>query len=348
MTVQAVPAFVFGQDMRIKDIAGVRDGVVYIGLERDGLFTPYGSGFLVNLWIDKEWRVICVVTALHVIQAVPGETVYVRLNRKVGGAASVPIESKQILGWQNNDLAIFGINLGTDIYDYKALDVDEGKLLQARYMFEGITYGDEVYAVGLYTSHYGLTRNVPIVRIGHVALLPGGEPVRGPGGYVDAYLIELRTIAGLSGSPVYLNPPEVRVKGKKFQYLDGNWYLPIGILVGYHVVESKEDQVVVAKWQTPQEAEEPKDTYSLDQRNTGFGIVIPFEKVVEMLKGMKPGFKAYAEQLKKNTPFRPASVSSADTNEVVSAPPSTSENPKHLEDFTSLVSEAARKPKQDD
>lgn len=201
-----IPAFVFGPEMRIQNISAVRDGIVYVGVEVNGQFIPYGTGFLINVQIDAQYRTIFAITATHVIKDIPGEVVSVRLNRKSGGSSSVSIEGRSILGSDQNDIALIPLNIRSDVFDYKLLDFNESKLEAARAVFEGIYYGDEVYAVGLYTSHYGLTKNIPVVRIGHVALLPGEEPVRGPGGYVDAYLIELRTIGGLSGSPVFLNP----------------------------------------------------------------------------------------------------------------------------------------------
>ncbi len=338
--ISPIPSFVFGQDMRIQNIGAVRDGVVFIGNETNGQFVPVGTGFLINVMIGENYRVIFVVTAAHVISKISGNTVYVRLNRKSGDAASVPIKEDKIIGWAENDVAIIPIALGSDVYEFRSLNIDEDQIAKAKEIFEGISYGDEVYAIGLYTSHYGLTRNIPVVRTGHVALLPGGEPVKGPGGnYVEAYLIELRTIAGLSGSPVYLNPPRVTVKDKKIQFLDGDFYLPIGVLIGYHVVESKEDQVVVPRFQAGEHDDEPEeDTDSPDQRNTGFGVVIPFERVMEMIKSFEPVFKKAVEEKKRESNFRTASASDL---------PATDENPTHREDFSRLLNVAARKPKQD-
>ena len=65
------------------------------------------------------------------------------------------------------------------------------------------TVGDEVATVGLYTSHHGHTKNIPVVRVGHISMLPD-EPVMSTRGYVEAYLVEVRSIVGLSGSPVYI------------------------------------------------------------------------------------------------------------------------------------------------
>lgn len=337
--VYPLPSFVLGPHMRIQNVQAVRDGVVYIGSENNGQFTPNGTGFLVSYPIDENHSVIYAVTAVHVLSGIAGNTIYVRLNRKDGGVSSIAVRDSDILGWHENDLALVPVRMGVDVFDYKVLDLNHLEIERARSIFDGISFGDEVFAVGLYTSHYGLTRNVPIVRIGHVALLPG-EPVRGPGGYVSAYLIELKSIGGLSGSPVYLNPPPIRIKNKQVQHLDGYYFLPIGVLVGYHVVESKEDQVVVSKFQSANSDDDPQDTDSLDQRNTGFGVVIPIDRVLDMLKRMQPSIKASIDKEKSKSGFRAASASAS--------PPAIDENPTHLEDFKSLLNAAAKTQQQDD
>jgi hypothetical protein len=73
----------------------------------------------------------------------------------------------------------------------------------------GSTVGDEVFALGLSTVHYGADRNEPTVRVGNLALVPQEPVVVGPDskGWPDRqrlYLAELRSITGLSGSPVFI------------------------------------------------------------------------------------------------------------------------------------------------
>lgn len=341
-----IPRFAIGPQMRIQNVEAVRDGVVYVGFEANGRFTPLGTGFLIVHYYDETHAFFFVVTAAHVIKSVPGETVYVRLNRKNGDASSVAVPGMAIHGWDEYDIALIPLNIGTDVFDFKILNLDEEALRKSLEHFQGICLGDEVYAVGLYTSHYGLTKNIPVVRVGHVALLPG-EPVRGPGGYVSAYLVELRTIAGLSGSPVYLNPPPVRVREKKLEHLDGTHFPIIGVLVGYHVVESKEDQVVVSKFQAHDGDEEPKDTDSLDQRNTGFGIVVPIDPVFKMLKGMRPIMKRAVENSKKEGGFRPASASISPSPKTSTADQNAPDD-EHRERFNRLLGAAVKPPKSSD
>ena len=112
------------------------------------------------------------------------------------------------------------------------------------------------------------------------------EPVWGPKGYADAYLIELRTIAGLSGSPVLIRPPLIRIIDGKLQHaISDDSAMLLGVLVGYHLVQSASDQVQVPQFQSdPSEGPPEKRTYSPDERNTGFGVVVPIECLFDILE----------------------------------------------------------------
>jgi len=67
---------------------------------------------------------------------------------------------------------------------------------------EGIGLGDDVFVVGLFSRRAGQARNIPIIRVGNIVAMPE-EPIKTATGLQDAYLIELLSIGGLSGSPVF-------------------------------------------------------------------------------------------------------------------------------------------------
>lgn len=89
-------------------------------------------------------------------------------------------------------------------------------------------------------------------------------------GDMEAYLIEARSIGGLSGSPVFVYLPRVRVRGnglgmggRAFYWLGlmhGHWDLPV----------LKEDMVV-------------EDNVSKEAVNMGIGIVVPASKILEII-----------------------------------------------------------------
>lgn len=69
----------------------------------------------------------------------------------------------------------------------------------------GVGLSDDVVAIGLFTNHVGRERNQPITRTGSIAMIPtepvGTNPTMGR---MHVYLVELRSIAGMSGSPVFV------------------------------------------------------------------------------------------------------------------------------------------------
>ncbi len=63
--------------------------------------------------------------------------------------------------------------------------------------------GDEVFITGLFTGVVETSKNIPIVRTGNVAMMPD-EKIPFGDHLIEAYLIESRSIGGLSGSPVFI------------------------------------------------------------------------------------------------------------------------------------------------
>lgn len=108
---------------------------------------------------------------------------------------------------------------------------DEAELTDEVQSGHGVA--DEVVSIGLFHVHTGTERNLPIVRTGNLAMIPK-EPVRvevkQAGHIVETrewlYLIEQRSIGGMSGSPVFKTsrhkltaPSQVKLVG----VLLGHW-----------------------------------------------------------------------------------------------------------------------------
>ncbi len=73
-----------------------------------------------------------------------------------------------------------------------------------------IDIGEDLYFPGLFSHRAGDARNLPIVRLGNIAAMPS-EDIATDWGWVRApYLIEARSIGGLSGSPVFFDFGPVR------------------------------------------------------------------------------------------------------------------------------------------
>lgn len=68
-----------------------------------------------------------------------------------------------------------------------------------------IGIGDEVYSLGLFAEVVNTSRNIPILRHGNISMLPA-QQLQTELGFGDVYLIEARSIGGMSGSPVFVRP----------------------------------------------------------------------------------------------------------------------------------------------
>ena len=121
-------------------------------------------------------------------------------------------------------------------YQYKHVGIDSFATASV-VEEEGIGVGDALVVPGLFTPRAGTKRNLPIVRRGNLAAMPEEPFVDDYGQPYQAYLAELRSIGGLSGSPVFvfLEPGRVApggsiVMGRKFFLLGlirGHWDLTL-------------------------------------------------------------------------------------------------------------------------
>jgi hypothetical protein len=349
-----LPAFVaerLGLFMRVHP--STWRSVVYVGLNARGSFLPLGTGFVAGVPY-RDHNFFFFVTADHVVDLVAGDTIYIRMNTKQGVAGPpipIPKAHKLPAADRRLDLAIFPVPPLHDFYDADYVFLDRAQYNSILEEVWRPSLGDESATIGLYTSHHGHIKNIPVVRVGHIAMLPD-EPVMSTRGYVQAYLVETRSIVGLSGSPVCITIPPLRVVDNKIQILDtGMGALCIGMMLGYHLISSKEDEIVVpAMQQAPgsggQNSDPESNKLSLDERNTGFGVVLPIERLFDVMESepVRKGMDHAIDHRKDSTRVRPAGVPVVQPPQ--EAPPSTDANPNHLKDFTRLVDVAARKRPQ--
>ncbi len=68
--------------------------------------------------------------------------------------------------------------------------------------------GDDVFMIGRFRVHAGRSRNLPVVRFGNIAAM-NDEGLYNDATklYQESYLVEMRSIAGFSGSPVFIYSP---------------------------------------------------------------------------------------------------------------------------------------------
>ncbi|MGI8923929.1 MAG: hypothetical protein ACR2HJ_07820 [Fimbriimonadales bacterium] len=228
-----------------------------------------GTGFFVAMSGEKvDGHFSYLVTARHnIVKATEhGGGLYISINLVSGARAYVKVTGDWIFHENDaDDVAILPIMM-TNAMDCARIEheifatEDEIRELD-------IGIGDDVAVPGLFTERYGVVRNIPILRTGTLAAMPE-EPLEdvSTGLPYDAYLIESRSIGGLSGSPVFAVKEPGHLRG-----LDVNmsWHLRlIGLVRGHW-----DHQMDAEGWRS----EELKGV------NMGIAIITPVSKITDIL-----------------------------------------------------------------
>jgi hypothetical protein len=348
-------------DMRVDD--AVKKTVVFLGDATSKPFAPHGTGFIVSQPIEFDSGYQSVVTARHVIEGIKSKIVHMRVNDRQGEAVVVPLPKE---GWfchpdPKIDAAVFPCILNRDQYDilhipigpYSDARIPNNALTEEAIKRHQVGIGDEVYIAGMFVGRLGEKQNIPILRIGTIAAMTG-EAIATQYGYHDAYLVEVTSIDGLSGSPVcvHLLPDRLTAPGgfviadPRFRGSpDPGGYFLMGMVLGYNEVLNPTDNILIPGRHVKTDRRRRK---VLAPMNTGIAVVVPISKIIETLD--QPIIKQKrADAMKEAIKFRRFVPTSVPESTVVAVEPSLSnENPQHREDFTSLLNAAAKKKPQDD
>jgi len=260
-----------------------------------------GSAFWVSRtpYDDLEtYKPAYLVTAAHVIEHVRSDArdnkVRVRVNLRNGGQEwrDTFIGSWKVYPNPAFDLAVLkiGIDESTDHVAFpqawfvteKSME-DDGRAIEL---------GDELFFAGLFYPHKGEKKNIPIVRVGNVAALRDEPVLNRDGHLMDAYLVESRSIAGLSGSPVFMDVQLAkRVHEGSRPWITGSnpsKFRLVGVMHGHFDWQDVEPDVV---------ADDGKKKLGV---NMGIAIVIPAEKIAQVLdEFMKEGEESEAQQYRQ-------------------------------------------------
>ena len=253
-------------------------------------YVPRGTAFFMGVPIpdDPDGRDMpVVVTALHVLWRIEERhnEIYLRVNTHDGGFGYVLMPFQ---AWSRPDhsdgvvdaAACYFPHDNVQKYDFRYLGM-EHVATHETLTGEDLGVGDDVFLAGLFVSHAGQGRNEPIVRSGTIAAMPA-EDVLTTQGYMRAYLIESRSVGGLSGSPVFVDASLFRQSSDGTIHLRGSsqraWYL-IGIIRGHW---DSTDKLPVPSAEQVDFAASGEDG-AMDERddrvNMGIAIVTPFERV---------------------------------------------------------------------
>ena len=257
----------------------IRKCVVFVCIEgKNGLPTPGATGFLVSIPSEKNPAIIHIylVTARHVAIGIANKKFFVSLNDKNGEARFIPGNDKVKWFYHPNhendpaDLAVvpFAVH---ESHDLKILPIS--MFVNEELIKSGdIGIGNDVFITGLFRHFSGKQKNIPIVRVGNIAMVPDEKVPTRKFGDIDAYLIEARSIGGLSGSPVFFCK-EQAIRGNVT--MRGSTKFFLGGLIHGH-------------WDIPQDMIDSiipdEDAGGVKSSvNVGIAIVTPAHKILETL-----------------------------------------------------------------
>jgi hypothetical protein len=141
---------------------------------------------------------------------------------------------------------------------------------------EQIGVGNEVAFAGLFVNHHGEKRNEPIVRFGNICGIPA-EPVSTNVAEIEAYLVELRSVGGLSGSPVIVDvgPHWIVDNVRQPRQASGKVLYLLGVVNGHFEVFVQTATVDVS----------PSDEHV----NKGVAVITPIDKVLNVIQQSRFG-----------------------------------------------------------
>lgn len=222
---------------------------------------------------DKKW--CTVVTALHVIAGIEqsGRRIFLRVNAKGGGVDYVEMPFEKWVRSDHSDgiadaAACFFPTESEQKTDFRAIGQEQAVTAEELKALS-IGAGADVYLAGLFVNHVGIARNEPIIRSGLLAAIPEDEVLTGHGP-MRTYLIESRSIGGLSGSPVFVEP------GITYYTDDGHIHIRPPLTRTQHLLG-----IIRGHWDAP-EGIGPDAVPSNERINMGIAIVTPIDRALPL------------------------------------------------------------------
>lgn len=258
----------------------IKKCVVFVCYKSTNEMKLAGTGFFVGVPLEVEGTVlnhIYLITARHIIDAIEkrssDKTVYLRMNLNDGGATFV---GTKIDEWRfhpkesNADVAALSWAPPLKTFDLRYIGT-ELAVTEDIINKENIGVGDDVFLVGLFVNHFGSKQNLPIIRVGNIASMPEEKVYTDYGG-IDAYLVEARSIGGLSGSPVFAFIGAMRrIGGDTHLGREGPLFYWLGLMHGHFELSKLELDNL------------GEDSLTNTKINTGIAIVVPTWKILEVI-----------------------------------------------------------------
>jgi hypothetical protein len=270
-------------DMRVPD--QISKCVLFVGMPELEPEPYHGTSYIVTVPGRNQNHFAFLVTARHVAEKLQGKNFYIRANKRNGGMAE--LRGLADNPWWYHPTERESVDCAVTLFapsQIRELDVEHIPidlfLDDQKTKEHNVGVGDDVFIAGLFTKVADTSRNIPIVRTGNVAMIPG-EEIYFHDRFIAANLIESRSIGGLSGSPVFVRP---------------TLQMKIGEEDGQPVIANAPGRIfffgsVIGHWEVP--SEDFKITVA-EAVNMGIAPVVPAQKIREVI--MQPAL----EEIMKN------------------------------------------------
>lgn len=204
--------------------------------------SPQGTGFFILMKSNQNNDTAnfgYLVTTKSTLKKNPVsffDTVYIRINRKDGYSDTliIPLYSNsgpRYFPHPDSTVDLVIIPAYPDLNRYDFLFTPVGMIAAMDFMKkENISEGDEVFYTGMEPSHFGIFKNIPIVRFGKIAQL-SEEKYSVDGGYTELYLVETEISKGSIGSPLFYYAPALKDTGSAASPVK---FFLTGIISGYY------------------------------------------------------------------------------------------------------------------
>ena len=253
-------------------------------------FVIIKDSFSLSIPDASPLRFIYLITARHVLDEYrkAGYTqFYTRLNKHDKSSEVVALPDEWVYPEDKAvDVAILPFAPDGRVFEHFSIPINwcvNSETLSSPVFKIGV--GDELFVVGLFTKRQGHGRNIPIVRAGILSAMPEEKLVQKlanedePLLFFDAYLAEIRSISGLSGSPVFIMFPPGRLRpdplipeNEQPDYRNQWVVLLLGLIRGHWSAYGEEAADDSAKDET-------------EPFNSGIAVVTPIEEAVKVIFG---------------------------------------------------------------
>jgi hypothetical protein len=277
-----VPRLILATDEELMQIPDeVRKCVAFLARKnKQGGYDEKATVFFVFYPLpDGENGTFYAVTAKHVIEKITehGDGVpYCCLNTRKQGRQFVPIPNNL---WVHHEDSHIDVAVAPIPWDWRTVDhttIPISMFATSKTINEqGIGVGEDLFFPSLFTQRPGEEANLPIIRIGNIAAMPG-EPIATSWGVLpQAYLIEARSIGGLSGSPVFWHCGPVRLLAPNRVGMKAVSFFLLGLVHGHYNAEGE-------SWDFDDSS--VTDSTKTRSLNTGIAMVIPASDILATME----------------------------------------------------------------